>query len=127
MKREIKFRAWHSKAKNWVMKCDIPKCFVEDDDCVVFDAPRHIKLSQYTGLKDANGKEIYEGDILDSGGEDGYLGELVFVAWNQDELQWVVSTEDCDFRDCLRSCFADKSIVWEVVGNIYENPKLLSA
>lgn len=122
MKREIKFRAWHSKAKNWVQRCDIPKLFVEDKDCVVFDAPRHIKLSQYTGLNDINRKEIYEGDILDSGGEDGYLGELVFVCWNEEELAWVVSTKYDDYRDRLRSCFADKSVVWEVVGNIYENP-----
>jgi len=125
MAREVKFRAWHSNAQNWVMKCDIPKCFVEEQDCVVFDAPRHIKLSQYTGLKDIKGKDIYEGDILDSGGKNGYLGELVFVTWNEDELAWVVSTNNNNFRTRLRSCFADKEVVWEVVGNIYENPLFL--
>jgi len=64
MTREIKFKGWHSLADNWVMKCDIPKCLVEKVDCAMFEADSHITFIEYSGLKDFNEKDIYEGDIL---------------------------------------------------------------
>ena len=134
MNREIKFQVLHKNEifgeekltkDGWVSQCyELNPDKGVRWDKMVFTGKDFIRR-QFTGLKDLNGKEIYDGDILDSGGEDGYLGELVFVTFNEDELAWVVSTKDYDFRDRLRSCFADKSIVWEIIGNIYQNHKLL--
>lgn len=64
MNRQIKFKAWHSIANNWVMKCDIPKCLVEKKDCAMFEADSHIVFIEYSGLKDITQQDIYEGDIL---------------------------------------------------------------
>ncbi len=111
--------AFDSKKENAVI---IHKQGINEMQCTAVNPET---VCRFTGQKDINGKEIYKGDTLDSGGEFGYLGEIVFVTWNKDELAWVVSTKDNDFRDRLRSCFADKSIVWEVIGNIYDNPDLL--
>lgn len=111
MERVIKFRAWHSKANNWVMPCDIPKCFVEEENSIVFEAAKNIKLMQYTGLKDKNEKEIYEGDIIKT--RNG-IGVVIWLSEfdGYDITGWV-----CGFRN--------QNIPSEVIGNIYENPELI--
>lgn len=68
---------------------------------------------QFTGLKDKNGKEIYEGDIL------GYWGT---TTW---EVLWV--EKKCAFRfgNYVLNFPMTECIKKEVIGNIYENPELL--
>lgn len=86
--------------------------------------PYDIPVMQYTGLKDKNGKEIYEGDIFCVAGNKEYQvryctgGESnfewyggCFILWGNDELFF-------PFDD-----FAIKNGI--VIGNIYENPELL--
>jgi len=67
----------------------------------------HKTVGQYTGLKDKNGEEIYEGDILawDDGKGDPWL-----IAWNENE---------CRYTDYSPK---NKAII---IGNIHENPELL--
>lgn len=81
-------------------------------------------LMQYTGLKDKNGKEIYEGDVL------GY-GDTYEVVWNETD-KFVEGTGWCVKRIELNKYGKhDYSHLWsmttlpEVIGNIYENPELL--
>ena len=75
-----------------------------DYDCVEY--------SQYTGLKDKNGAEIYERDLVDY---DDDIGE---IKWNDKEACFeVVGKYWC--TDCL---VTEKM---EVIGNIHENPELL--
>ena len=87
-----------------------------------------IKLMQSTGLKDKNGKEIFEGDIVKR-----YRSPFFKAKWEY-QIETVIKEEASLLlgRDSgknfgtipFNSPFA-KSILLEVVGNIYENPELL--
>lgn len=138
MRRDIKFRAWgidnkrmwfnvqnaydmqicHNKpeCKGYCGCEDVhfyPSSFgevLEDADFIVM---------QYTGLKDKNGKEIYEGDVIK---HHKYNGALSIVEWNQPACGWGLSGEDKRFMFLSDMCC--KNI--EVIGNIYENKKLLT-
>ncbi len=83
-----------------------------------------IILMQYTGLKDKNGKEIYEGDILKSDSF-GYTNDDKEingkVVWNAYGWHIKVMNEDGCEHFCWIADFRDI----EVIGNIYENPELL--
>jgi len=143
--RPIKFRAWDVCGKkmlpvtkiNWLshavwtdpQSChgDIPMCL----GCCI--------LMQYTGLKDKNGKEIYEGDIVNitirenigtfnvpddiianggyTGRDDVFEGEVIFQDFGfgvNDKENGVI------FLQPMEDTF------FEVIGNIYENPELLN-
>ena len=69
-------------------------------------------IGQYTGLKDINSVEIYEGDIVKAKTNIGY------VKYNEKDCKFEVCTLDWDIDFSEYSC-------WEVIGNIYENPELL--
>ncbi len=104
--REIKFRAWHKKYKLMIY---IPT-MNEFSDGIIYPSCYDIRdciLMQYTGLKDKNGKEIYEGDILD----------------NEEKVKYINGGFD-PFCVAGWECTTE----WEkiiVIGNIYENSELL--
>jgi len=122
--REIKFRAWHKEKKimGEVLGIDIlhKEIFFSngDVDCCGFADLKYIELMQYTGLKDKNNKEIYEGDILfESFGERYY--KVVFENGSfRAEFEGDFEEHSFDLIDVvLHRC--------EIIGNIYENPELI--
>jgi len=131
--REIKFRAWDFQNNSMfypheiyfdgglknIGALDAMANYIENG------RPRFV-LMQYTGLKDKNGKEIYEGDII-----------VVRVLHDGDECCWDNEKQEpipqlvkwderrCsfDFGHASRICYYPHH--FEVIGNIFENPELL--
>jgi len=111
--REFKFRAWDSFNKKWlpqeVFSIGIDDGRLRNKSCA--GCIGGVELMQYTGIKDKNGVEIYEGDILKAHGE---------VVWNQDEFRW--SCVDLTWNDKREWHDLDYlTSAFEVIGNIYED------
>lgn len=128
--RELKFRAWDKKAKKmWVMydnQGDLhlggeirPICFFWGDEDYI--------LMQYTGLKDKNGKEIYEGDILKSITMDGkvHYEPVKFDNGCFCKLTKLPDTNKKIWSSLRYHLYKRKLIAYEVVGNVFENHDLL--
>ena len=119
--REIKFRAWDSQSEeprmvDWetlLQYYHIELVFREKGE------DSHVHLMQFTGLKDKNGKEIYEGDIV------GFDKKVAKVLWQENGF-YVHRLKDGDF-DVSNSnlTLLQENTYWEVIGNIYENKELL--
>jgi uncharacterized phage protein (TIGR01671 family) len=128
--REYKFRAWDKDNKemlyqgsnttynNSVMDCRIVLDELGFDVLVrpygkdEYEYRNNCELMQYTGLKDKNGKEIYEGDII----------------FRPNEVGRIEFSEDGSFLIRFPHHLARLNATWEpieVIGNIHDNPELL--
>lgn len=117
MKREIKFRAWNGK---YMLNSAY-------GDWVSFDGVSYTEaekakdyiLMQFTGLKDKNGKEIYEGDFIQNVTDDGRRLSVFEITWQQSCCGFVKEREDG------RTFTLEISKYFEVIGNRFENPELI--
>jgi hypothetical protein len=108
--REIKFRAW-DEGQKYMAYQGIPDLETIQSFIYHFgDKP----LMQYTGLKDKNGKEIYEGDILKT--PYGKIGE---VAYHEERASFILH----DPNHFNVQLFHEFPV--EIIGNVYENTELL--
>ena len=126
--REHKFRAWDKKLGGWLdlhsllIDCNGRVIGYADDAGNNFRTLDCIELVEYTGLKDKNGKEIYEGDIVIAI-DDGFEEEELYIA--------IVECDSPDGGFNLRELdgeyieiFHNEGLL-KVIGDIYENPELL--
>jgi uncharacterized phage protein (TIGR01671 family) len=134
MAREIKFRIWNAGGNN--MLCDVENVYECLMQQIRFDGSQPSRMNkvkydhrsegmvwmQYTGLKDKNGKEIYEGDVIifkvDFPDQDFDNG---VVRWS-DRGYWTAQKET-DLEQLLYDELTE--LQGEVIGNIYENPELI--
>ena len=123
--RNIKFRAWNKNTKKMYKIGQITlekgtwNYEPDNREYVGMSIPYQpsFMLMQYTGLKDKNGKEIYEGDIIKCSFYPDFIFEIKFT-----ELCWymrkIPTSEHINLSDVL---YEDL----EVIGNIYDNKNLL--
>ena len=109
MKREIKFRTWDEQYKQFWKVFFIHSMFGSVN---YMDMSKDWIPNQFTGLKDKNGKEIYEGDIAIFGSDPAE--QIIFKSG---AFRW-----GGDFDYILQ---ISEEYETEVIGNIYENPELL--
>jgi uncharacterized phage protein (TIGR01671 family) len=131
--REIKFRAWeknpHTTNPDYVnrIKYDVQFCeFCDGGECFSRYLSDAWVLMQYTGLKDKNGLEIYEGDVVDISPARGLRKTKI-----QSQLVGFDSQSGCycfvyTTGEPMRSFSKKDKEFWRVIGNIYENPELLA-
>ena len=124
--REIKFRAWDLVDRHWCGYALRGFVLIDDgakeQEVIQWSPKRDGKiLMQYTGLKDKNGREIYEEDIVRWNGEarvvrycNSYSCGKYELDLHQKGMGGVLSGDPENWYDL------------EVIGNIYENPELLS-
>ena len=113
--RNIKFRAWNGE--KMTTSFEITSQGVVASHFGKKEYHPDYLLMQYTGLKDKNGKEIYEGDIVKLTAIGGYLQDGSF------EVENIISFHE-NFSHDDRYYQMDKEKI-EIIGNIYENPELL--
>jgi uncharacterized phage protein (TIGR01671 family) len=119
--REIKFRAWGNTTKT--MSPGAGRTMEEwIDACVSGGVVPTFVWLQFTGLRDKNGKEIYEGDVL----LNHFHNQRLTVVWDEH----IIGTQGGGWN--YRKLQSDNDWIWkidrdqiEVIGNIYENPELV--
>ena len=82
-------------------------------------------LMQSTGLKDRNGKEIFEGDILAVETDDEVINVKVF--WDKKHALYMFESKKFNEEELLAELAEDNAYPFEVIGNIYENQDILEA
>jgi uncharacterized phage protein (TIGR01671 family) len=143
--RELKFRAWDNKNKKWLLGYEYPnlggfslfgECMLGGEwSCTFSDflfENYGLKFSdlivmQFTGIKDKNKKEVYEGDlyrrysylyrVIWRKEKAGFFGEIV-GRFNSSTNEYDLEKSSTYFNLC-------EDEITEVIGNIYQNPNLI--
>jgi uncharacterized phage protein (TIGR01671 family) len=119
---KFKFRVWDKKFN-----------YMRDHNCLssasvrydaLFKEREDLSVMQFTGLKDKNGIELYDQDIIQTD-----QGTLFIIEFNQQEMQWVLyQANEGSRRDLQGEVFALKAYMVPNItlkGNCYQNPDLL--
>ena len=108
--REIKFRVFDGEKVRPITSYEWEESMVSDKHNLesILDDSEYKALMQFTGLKDKNGKEIYEGDIIS------------FISFDK---EYILECPNLSYFHFWQETKDNKTV--EVIGNIYETPELL--
>jgi uncharacterized phage protein (TIGR01671 family) len=127
--RELMFRAWDTEKKCW-----IPGAYgfhILGESMLIgglfhdykIEKLNNIEITQFTGLKDKNGKEIYEGDIVDYGVWENGDGERAVIAWHDELARFGLDFFSKYGREGYtgrNTHLVDYLKNMEIIGNIYQ-------
>lgn len=142
MQRTIKFRVWDNKKQSWhndnngyvgdtesIGLNELIELILTPNVGVHKDSKRFV-IQQFTGIKDCDGKEIFEGDILLGCFNDCETHALPKEEWveTKDYVKW--NNNDCWFSVIggVEGCLTKERVRafnWKVIGNTFENPNLI--
>ena len=142
-KREIKFRLWNKEFRKMIYKGDEEGVdFLDGNELygywdewwgsqvgVIFDAIGEMQEDyipmQFTGLLDKNGKEIYCGDIVKGYFDTNKVEDCIWLSLTDEEKKndWKLFKIDMDIVEFARQQLPEEL---EIIGNVMENPNLLS-
>ena len=125
--REIKFRAKSTDDQKWVYGYYTLIKYSDGEASTIRTKYGYLimvdpeTVGQYTGLKDSNGREIYEGDIVYDPWGDKHI-----VIWDEESMMFTYDVNEwwMPYLWC-RSFEADELDKPDVIGNVYDNPELL--
>ncbi len=128
--REIKFKAWDKKKMLNRFEITQDGCVGYTDMFETYHPLPEVVLMQYTGLKDKNGKELYEGDIVRGIFEFKYETRKGLWKTSKEKIIGKIAFQMESFGvlfdyDCFVSLMDVIPMTLEKLGNIYENPELL--
>lgn len=119
--RELKFRAWDNLKKEWLKKKVYHLNFHFNEEgigeFVAKQHPQGLTIQQFTGLLDAEGREIYEGDLVKVNLYDPEIGEVIFNHGG-------FCLQSKSFKGTFLGIVTGGFLI-EVVGNVFETPELL--
>lgn len=120
--KEIKLRVWDKLNKQWAtdFTLTLDGQLLCDEGRTVF-IRKNFELVEYTGLKDANGKEVFVGDIIKFFYLDGWEYVVAKIEYCEEYARFQMIYKGHLVKKIERSLL----IVSEVIGNIHENPGLM--
>ena len=125
MSREIKFRVWSEDERRFLEPIDCTQLVIRPLSGNVTDGATtpNVSLLQYTGLKDKNGVEIYEGDVLEFSDYSNGLYLFREQPTTRETIKWNKHKTGYFLRGMAFIEDVGKKAI--IIGNIHENPELL--
>ena len=126
-----KYRAWDSAKKEmfkdtFAITESGQVVVVEQEDVVCppdYVFVDYLVIMQSTGLRDKNGKEIFEGDILACKTDDEVINLNVF--WDEEHALFMFESKKYNEQEPLAELVENNTYPFEIIGNVHETPELL--